>query len=75
MTYGEFKKTDQYKDASDITLRINDESEVDEMYYPEELDDVKITGVASLADKSIIVDLIVFNWDDRNESGWIPRGT
>lgn len=70
MTYGEFKKTKEHHKANDVSLCINGNDVVDEMYYPVELDCVPIVGVSYLANESITIDLIIHNWDRRFERNW-----
>ena len=45
MTYGEYKKTDEYLNAEDVTVCVNGEDEIDEIYYPDELDFLPVVGI------------------------------
>lgn len=73
MTYGEYKQTEEYLNAEDIDLCINGEEPIDEMYYPEELDHIPIFGIGSRADNTIQIDLIISNWENRYDIGWIAE--
>lgn len=70
MTYGEFKKTKEYKRAEDVTVCVNGEDAIDEMYYPDELDSLPVVGVGYNG-KCIMIDLVCRNWDKRFDVGWI----
>ena len=70
MTYGELKETDLYKNAFDSFLCINGEEEIDEMYYPEELDHIPVIGTGHSLDGTLQIDLLISNWKDRYNSNW-----
>lgn len=70
MTYGEFKKTKEYKRAEDVTVCVNGEDAIDEIYYPDELDFLPVVGVG-YDGKCIMIDLVCNNWDKRFDVGWI----
>lgn len=64
-TYGSLKKTKLYKNAKDVTLTINGEDEIDEMYYPEELDDCRIIGIRlTNCGKDLSIDIDCENWNE-----------
>ena len=73
MTYGEYKQTEEYLQAVDVDLCVNGEEPIDEMYYPEELDHIPVFGVGNRADGTIQIDLIISNWNDRYEVGWVAQ--
>jgi hypothetical protein len=73
MTYGELKQTDMYLNANDIDLCVNGEDPIDEMYYPEELDQLPVVGTGNMANSSLLIDLVCSNWDKRFEVGWVPK--
>ena len=73
MTYGEYKKTEEYLNAEDIYLCVNGEEPIDEMYYPVELDNMPIIGIGKFSDNTIQIDLIVSNWNNRYEENWIAE--
>lgn len=70
MLYGEYKKTDEYLYADDITVCINGIDEINEMYYPDELDYLDVVGVGYSAN-GLFIDLACSNWDKRFEVGWV----
>lgn len=70
MTYGEYKETEEYINAEDIYLCVNGEDPVDEMYFPDELDNIPIIGIGYLQNNIIQIDLVVSNWEDRFDPGW-----
>ena len=71
MTYGEYKKTDEYLNAVDVTICINSEDEIDEMYYPDELDFLPVVGVVYSVTGIIKINLLCNNWDKRFDVGWV----
>ena len=72
MTYGEYKKTDEYLNAEDVTVCVNGEDEIDEIYYPDELDFLPVVGVGYNA-TGIEIDLVCSNWNRRFDIGWIAE--
>lgn len=70
MLHGEYKKTDEYLNAEDITLCINGTDEIDEMYYPDELDYLEVVGIGYSAN-GLFIDLVCSNWDKRFNVGWV----
>ena len=72
MTYGELKTMDIYKNANDTTLCINGEDEVDEMYYPEELDSLLVIGTGGDGNR-LLIDILCENWNDRFNVGWVAK--
>ena len=73
MTYGEYKQTEEYLNAEDVDLCINGEEPIDEMYYPEELDHIPVLGIGSRVENTIQIDLIISNWKNRYDIGWIAE--
>lgn len=71
MTYGEYKKTDEYLYAKDVTVCVNGEDEIDEMYYSDELDFLPVIGVGYNPAGGIEIDIICSNWNKRFDVGWI----
>lgn len=72
MTYEEFKNTKEYISADDTSVCINGEEEIDEMYYPGELDFLPVVGVSYLPVivngrmvTRLVIDLVCSNWDKR----------
>lgn len=72
MTYGEYKKTDGYLNAEDVIVCMNGEDEIDDMYYPDELDNLLVVGVGYNATE-IKIDLVCSNWNKRFDVGWIAE--
>ena len=72
MTYGEYKKTDEYLNAEDVTVCVNGEDEIDEIYYPDELDFLPVVGVGYNA-TGIKIDIVCSNWNRRFDIGWIAE--
>ena len=70
--YGNFKKNKIYKRAQDVNLIVNGEEPIDEMYYPYELDELPVIGFG-FDGKSLDIDIICVNWEDRFELGWIAE--
>lgn len=65
-TYGSLKKTKLYKNAKDVTLTINGKDEIDEMYYPEDLDDCIVIGIGlNNCGKNLSIDIDCENWNER----------
>lgn len=72
MTLYEFKQTDMYRSAEDVTLCVNGEHYVEPEYYPDELDHLPVVGSGHSADdNSLIVDITCYNWEGRYTEGWI----
>ena len=58
MTYGEFKNTKTYRDATDTSISVNGSEPIDEMYYPLELDFLDVVGTSHHPDGGINIDLV-----------------
>lgn len=61
MTYGEIKETDAYLNATDVEVCVNGSDPIEEMYYPEELDDLLVVGTGHHADGTLLLDLVCEN--------------
>ena len=72
MIYGEFKQTKEYLNAEDVSVCVNGEDPIEEMYYPTELDQLSVIG-CGYCGKELIIDLICENWNERFEIGWIGK--
>lgn len=72
MIYGEYKQTEEYLNAEDVSLCVNGEDPVDEMYYPEELNHLPVIGIG-YSGNELLIDIVCLNWDKRFEPDWIAQ--
>lgn len=73
-TYVEFKRTKLYLQAENTAICVNNEDKLyDEMYFPEELDNLPVIGIISKPDGMLVINLLCSNWNDRYESDWVTE--
>ena len=73
MTLREFKQSNIYQQATDITYLINGTDDIEPMYYPEELDGLDVIFTGADEDGNVNIGLACSNWESRYEPGWIAQ--